>query len=257
MIRRLWRVGGTLVAVPLLILIGLQVVVSMAHERRTVERTFPADGLRLVEVHNNSGGRIELIGTSDDTVHVVATIDDGLRATRNEERRDGDRLLLESSCGFLLAQRCGTTYRIEVPTSVSVLIRNDAGSVKVSDIDGDVDINSDGGGIELARIGGVVHARSDAGAVTGVALTGGHVTADSDAGRVSLDFDRAPTAVSATSDAGSVEVLVPRDDATYRVTTDTDAGSVSTEVRTDPTAERTIVATSDAGSIDVRYRTSG
>jgi hypothetical protein len=253
----LWRVGGSFVAAFLLVTGVVQVVVLVAHERRTVESTFPAAGLRAVEIHSDSGGRVEVVGTDGDEVRVAARIDHGLRATSYDERIEGDRLVITSSCPLLMSAHCQVTYRVEVPSSLELTVSNDAGAISVSDIDGGVDVRADAGRVELARVGGVLRAHSDAGSVTGVGLRSPHVTAGSDAGAVSLDFAAAPVAVVATSDAGSVDVVVPRTGEAYNVTADSDAGGVSTEVDTSTSAERTIVATSDAGAVNVRYATAG
>jgi hypothetical protein len=257
MIRRTWRVGGAVFAALMLVLGAAQTIVTLAHEQRTVERTFPADGIQTVEVHNRGGGAVELVGSERDTVRVVAHIDDGLRETDHSERIEGDRLVLESSCPLLLTQHCNVSYVVEAPAGVNVVIRTDAGHISVGDIDGDVDVGNDVGGIDLTRIGGSLQVHTDAGGINAVGLTGSHVTAASDAGRVSVDFDRAPQTVVATSDAGAIDVVLPPGDAVYQVTGDSDAGDVTTEVRTDPFADRTIVATSNAGAVTIRYGTSG
>ncbi|HEY8548057.1 MAG TPA: hypothetical protein VIL36_23525 [Acidimicrobiales bacterium] len=242
---------------PLLMIGVVQVVILVAHETRTIESTFPAADLGLVEIDGEAGGRVEVVGTDADEVRVVATIDHGLRRTGYGERIEGDRLVLSSSCPIVGSTFCRVHIRVEMPASLPLIVSNDAGSIVVSDIDADVDLRTDAGSVEATRIGGTLQARSDAGSVTGVGLRSAHVTADSDAGSVSLDFARAPTAVAATSDAGTVEVVVPPDGEVYKVTADSDAGNVTTAVATAPDADRTIVATSDAGSVHVRYATTG
>ena len=255
--RPLWRIGGSALAVFLLLFGVVQVVVLIAHDSRTVESTFPAADLNAVEIHSDSGGRVEVVGTDADEVRIVARIEDGLRATCYQERVQGDRLVVSSSCPVMLSVFCLVSYRVEVPAAMTVVVTDDAGSISVSDVDGDVDVRTDAGGVDLVRIGGIVNARSDAGSVSGVGLTSSHVTAGSDAGRVALDFSRAPAAVVATSDAGSVDVVVPATGEVYNVSASSDAGAETIDVDTSPSSERSVVANSDAGSVSVRYATSG
>ena len=68
------------------------------------------------------------------------------------------------------------------------------------------------------------------------------MNADSDNGRVQLEFAAAPTAVVATSDNGRVEVVVPDDGTAYRVDLRSDNGSETIEVPTDPSSTRSLTA---------------
>ena len=255
--RVLRRLGGGLLVVLMLAFGVSQVIAALAHEQRRLDNSYSAEGIGTVEIHNGAGGQVEVVGTDTDTIRVRTHINDGLRRTDYSEQVEGDRLVMRSSCSALFSYHCSVSYQVEAPAGVSILVSSDSGHLDVSDIDGNVDVASDGGGIDLTRIGGSVHARSDAGGVTAVGLRGDQVTVSSDAGGVRVDFDEEPQSVVATSDAGSVEVVLPRGSAEYKVTADSDAGSVTTEVDTSPFAERTIVATSDAGSVTVRYRTPG
>jgi hypothetical protein len=254
--RLLWRVGGGLFVAAMLVFGVGQFIVALAHEQRTLDRSFPAAGIGTIEVHNGADGSVEVIGTDTDTIRVRSEVHDGLRKTNHSERVEGDRLVLRSSCPVLLSQHCSVSYEIEAPAGVSIDVGTDGGHLSVSDIDGNVDVTNDAGGIELARIGGLVQAHSDAGGIDAVDLRSDRLTASSDAGSVRVDFDEPPQAVVATSDAGAIEVVVPRG-GTYNVTADSDAGSTNVDVDTSSSAEQTIVATTDAGSVVVRYRTSG
>lgn len=256
-VRFLWRLGGGLFAFLMLAFGVSQVIAALAHEQRRLDSSYPAAGIGIVEIHNDAGGQVEVVGSDTDAIRVRTHIHDGLIRTDHSEQVVGDRLVLDSGCPELFSYHCSVSYVVEAPVGVSLMVSSDSGHLEVSDIDGNVDVRSDAGGIDLSRIGGSVHARSDAGGVNAVGLRGDQVTVSSDAGGVHVDFAEEPLSVVATSDAGSVEVVVPRGTAEYKVTADSDAGSVTTEVETSPFAERTIVATTDAGSVTVRYRTPG
>ncbi len=78
------------------------------------------------------------------------------------------------------------------------------------------------------------------------------MTADSDNGSVSLEFTEAPTTVMATTDNGSVEVVVPNDGAAYRVDVQSDNGRETDEVLEDPASPRSITIRTDNGSATAR-----
>jgi hypothetical protein len=71
---------------------------------------------------------------------------------------------------------------------------------------------------------------------------------------VRLEFLDPPDDVVASSDNGSVEVVIPDVGAiAYRVDAESDNGTVSFPIRTDPDGDRTITATSDNGDVTITY----
>lgn len=75
-----------------------------------------------------------------------------------------------------------TEWLVLVPAAMQVSVRNDVGTVEVSDVAGEIRVRTDVGGVTVIDAGGTVHAATDVGDVR-VASTG-DVTARSDAGRV-------------------------------------------------------------------------
>ena len=104
----------------------------------------------------------------------------------------------------------------------------------------------------LADVSGPLQLSTDNGRVEATRLRSATVTADSDNGRVQLEFAAAPTTVVATSNNGRVEVVVPADGTAYRVDAQTDSGSETIDVPTDPTSPRTITLRTDNGSVTAR-----
>jgi hypothetical protein len=252
---KLWRVGGSLAAVGLLGMGSVQAVSRLAHEEETIVRQLDGAGLRLVDVSNSAGG-VQIVGTEGDEVTVRARVSHGMRSTGESARVDGDRLVLESTCPLFGSNFCAVTYDVEVPNDVDVVIRADA-RIGVSDVTGDVDARTDNGRVEAARIGGDVVLSSDNGRVIGTDLRSGSAEAYSEEGRVQLGFLAAPGGVTAESDNGSVEVILPRTQDFYRIEdVSSDNGTAATpEIRIDPDSERAIMATSDNGDVTVRYAT--
>jgi hypothetical protein len=234
-ITTLWRIGGALVVVPMLVYGVYQVVIALAHEEQTLRRSFDAAGITTLEVHNQAGGSVQVVGADIDTIRVRARVSHGLRRTDHSERVEGDRVVLASSCPLYGTDFCSVSYTVEVPSDIDLLLRTDSGRVGATDIDGTVDIGNDTGSIELVQVTGDINVHTDT-------------------GRIHLDFDVAPQAVQASTDTGSVEVVLPDDTATYRVETGTDTGGEVVSVRTDPSSTRSIVARTDTGDITIRYR---
>jgi hypothetical protein len=254
-VRKLWQIGGSVLAVLLLPWGVLQAVAQWAHEEHDEQHVFPADGIRLIEVHSASGD-VRIVGSegegAGDEITVNAHISEGLRATGHSERIEGDRLVLEATCPILFSSFCRVTYSVETPPGVDVLVRSDRGAT-IEGIDGDVDVASDQGTIDLARLRGTVRADADQGSVRASSLRSTDVEASSDQGEVLLRFVDLPRRVVAESDQGDVEVVVPESDEFYALTTDTDQGSVARDVRADPRSDRSITATTDQGDVVVRY----
>jgi hypothetical protein len=232
----------------------LQVVAQLAHEEHTESRDFPADGIRLIEVHDASG-EVRIVGAEGgeggDTIRVTADISEGLRATGHSERIEGDRLVLEATCPFV-SSFCEVSYTIETPPGIDVLVRSDRGAT-IEGMEGEVDVQVDEGSIDLARVSGPVRADADQGSVRAASLRSADVEASTDQGEVFLRFLDAPRRVVADADQGDVEIVLPTGDELYALTTDADQGSVTRDIRADPGSERSITATTDQDDVLLRY----
>ena len=257
-VQRFWRIGGTIVAVLLLPWGVVQAVAQWAHEEHDEHHVFPAEGIRLIEVHS-ANGEVRIVGSEPDEggsrgdeIRVTAHVSEGLRSTGHSERVVGDRLVLEATCPLLFSSFCTVIYTVETPPDVDLVVRSDRGAT-IEGMEGDVDVSADEGSIELARLRGAVRADADQGAVRASGLRSAEVDASSDQGEVFLRFLEVPQRVVAESDQGDVEVVVPDGDELYALTTDSDQGNVDREIRADPRSDRSITATTDQGDVIVRY----
>lgn len=248
---RLWLIGGSVLTVAALGWGTLQAISVLAHQDRTETVKFDASGITSVDIHNGDG-TTEVRGGDVEEITLVAEISDGLVRTGHRAEVEGSSLVVRSNCSFL-STWCGVDYSLVVPRDMAVDVDADNGRVTLIDLDGDVDADGDNGRVELIRLTGNLRASSDNGSVTGEGLRTPVVVADTDNGRVSLSFAEPPRDVTATSDNGRVEVVVPNTADTYRVDAQTDNGSTDIAVRTDPTSPRVITAETDNGSVSVRY----
>jgi DUF4097 and DUF4098 domain-containing protein YvlB len=251
--QRAWIIIGSLITVAALGFGTLNVVGLLAHEEVTETATFDGSAVEVVDIGTDNGS-IEIVGGTGDEIRLVVEISHGIRRTSHRAAVDGSTLVVRSSCP-ILSSWCHVDYRLEVPAEVALVARIDNGRLTVRDLDGGVDVDGDNGSIELTRLSGSVTASTDNGRLVATGLRSGTVLADSDNGRVSLGFAEPPSTVQATTDNGSVEIVLPVGSESYRVDVDTHHGSTDVGVRTDPSSDRVIVGRTNNGSVTVRYPT--
>jgi hypothetical protein len=254
--RTAWRIVGTVVAASMLAFGTANAVSALAHDTWR-ERRVIREAVSIVDVANSTGGSITVAGDdSTDAVVIDMTVSRGVQAPTHTERIEGNRVMVRAGCRWLVALFCQIDYVIRVPAGISVVAHADGRSVRVSNVHGFLDLESDGGSVEVR--GGEsrsVRLDSDGGDVVATGLSAESIDAHSDGGSVLLDLVAAPTTVTASSDGGDVEVVLPETPDAYRVDVSSDGGGTSADVRTDPTSDRAITASSSGGDVVVRYRT--
>ena len=251
-VRGLWKAFAALLVLGAFVSGTFQIVTLLAHEERIEVTTYEAEGIARIDV-DNSAGSVRIVGTEGDSIEVTAEISDGLRATGESQTVVGDTLELRGTCPNFGSDWCRVSYTISLPQSLDVRVDADDGSVDVADITGDVDVDTDNGSIEMESLAGSIRATNDNGRIEGIRLTSTRVSADTDNGRINLTFVAPPASVVATSNNGSVEVVVPDDGTAYRLDMDTDNGSTNNQLPlVDATSERSIVLRTDNGSVTAR-----
>lgn len=248
-----WLAVGSLAAVFGLLFGTLQTVGLIAHEERTEQFTVSDPAVRVLDVGSDAGD-IEIVGGDVSEVTITARVSDGLVATQFTHEVVGDRLQVRVRCkAIITGPWCRAGLRVMVPRDLEVKVRSNHDSVTVRGVIGRVDAESDDGSVEAEGLAGDVRLHSGNGSVRATRLRSDSVQADSDNGSVRLEFERPALSVIADSDNGSVEVAVPRTETGYAVDISSNEGSADNLVRTDSESNRRIVATSDNGSVTVRY----
>jgi hypothetical protein len=253
-VRFLWKLFAAILVLGTVVWGSYQVVTLLAHETHVEEQSFPAAGLTALRVDGSSGS-ITIAGADTDTIHVTAEISDGLRQTGESRRVVGDTLQLHSTCPNFGSDWCHVDYDVTVPRDLTVVVRSGDGSVDISGLRSAVTVGTDNGSVDLEDLSGDVHVGSDNGRITALRLGSPTVAADTDNGRLTLEFATAPTTVAATADNGRITVVVPNDGTGYRVETATDNGSEDVTVPRDDASAHTITARTDNGSITIRPAT--
>lgn len=249
--QRLWLLIGSVMAVGAIGMGTFQVVGLLAHSERTEVETFAADGITNLRV-DVENGPVDITGGDVDEITVVAEISRGLFATQHVATVDGETLLLTADCPAMPIW-CEVRYTVTVPADLAVTVGLDDGRLTLRDLTGPITADGDNGLIELFRLGGEVRVQNDNGRIEGTGLRSATIDVDSDNGRIALAFADPPGFVTATSDNGRIEVVVPDTEGAFRVDARSSNGGTDVGVRTDPASDRSITATSDNGSVTVRY----
>jgi DUF4097 and DUF4098 domain-containing protein YvlB len=127
---------------------------------------------------------------------------------------------------------CSVAYLVELPAGTAVKVRTSSGEIRLSGLTGDVTVDT------------------SAGEISGTGLGSAHTLAHTSAGKITLRYTAAPSAVDAKTSAGEVDIRLAGAES-YAIDADTRAGHTRIEVPTDPAATRKISAHSSAGGITI------
>ena len=248
-----WLAVGSIVAVVSLLFATMQTVGLLAHEEHTEVITVGDPAVSVLDVASD-GGRIEVIGANVEAVHITARVSDGLVATQFRHQVVGDRLEVRVRChAVVTGPWCRAGLRILVPRSLEVKVHAEDDTISVRGLTGRVDAQTSNGAVEAEALSGDALLKSSNGSVRASRLRSPSIQASTDNGSVHLEFEVPPRSAIAQSNNGGVEVAVPRGDEGYDVDVSSNNGSTHDLVRTDSTSGHRIVASSDNGSVTVRY----
>lgn len=181
-------------------------------------------------VINGGGGKITVTGSQRTTVQVTERLHFSKTAPATKHAMSGSTLTLSYTCSVQLD--CGVVYDVQVPRGVSVRATNRQGT------------------ITLTSLSGPVTARTVAGAISATGLGTRSAELTSRAGTVKAVFTVVPDAVRASTDAGTITLIVPGSVA-YQVSAHTHIGSTTVAVRQAASSAHKITASSSVGSITI------
>lgn len=247
-------VGGVLTA--LLLSIGsLTIADTMGRAVDTAAVSFPSS-IRKVVIDVDHGS-IVLRGSDREDIRGEREVTRGLQVPAYDETVTGDTLTIESACPVVVSVWCEVGYDLDVPAGVDLDLTSGAGRIEARGFTGSTRIKSGAGTIRVDDLTGRLDMRSGAGSVNATRLKSPLVSALSGAGSVNLEFAEAPQGITAEAGAGSVDIEVPRDGATYRIDTEDGEKRLTVAVATDPQSSRVIRARSGAGSITIHHPVPG
>jgi Putative adhesin len=248
--RIVWITLGGILALAALAWGTYSVISVLAHEEHTQRSTFSSDDVAALQVSNESGS-VTITATPGDTVTVVAEVSDGWQTTDMSMQVVDGVLELNTDCPAFVSPWCNVDYTVSIPADRPVTV-DGSGIVRVRGMSAPIDIDSDDGRLELDDISGDIRVSNDDGRIVGRRLTASSVDARNTNGRIELSFLEPPQSVSASTENGSIEVVVPDSEVLYRVEMDTGNGGTDNLVRTDPNSDHVIDLSTDNGSITVR-----
>jgi hypothetical protein len=223
--------------------------------RATEHHSATYEGIHAVDL-DLAFESVQIVGVADATsVTMDRSYTWSLSKPSIGQRRDGDRLVITSSgCGFNPGLSCSGKVDLVVPEGITVRVRTGNSGLTLRDLTGDLDAATSNGSVHASNLTGRVNLGSSNGAIEASALRSDRIDAHTSNGSVRLSFDVAPTAATASSSNGSVEVVVPRGGPAYRVIATTSNGTRDIAVPTDPSSQRTIEARTSNGSVRVLER---
>jgi hypothetical protein len=143
-------------------------------------------------------------------------------------------------------------YELRVPAAIDIQVRDASGDIRLSGVQGSVDLRSDGGAISVQGGSGTARLHTDDGAILAGGLRATDVDASSGSGRIAIQLTVVPRQVVARSRDGDVQVVVPAGPQAYRVDATTTDGKVNTALPTDPDSPVRITASSGSGDVVLR-----
>jgi hypothetical protein len=225
------------IAVILTVLAGVTLLVGCgalgkvgASSPTTPAKGFTVGGRVTAVVIDGGSGSVDVTGSARSTVSVSQRAAYSKTPPSATHVLHGTTLTVSYSCPAEVS--CSVAYTAQVPRGVAVAVSTSAGAVT------------------LTSLAGTVSAHADAGLVTAVDLRSPVASFNSNAGGVVATFAVAPASLTATTNVGPITLTVPGS-AGYRVSTHTVVGTATVTVRRSSSADHSISARSDLGSVSV------
>ncbi|MGW4892065.1 DUF4097 family beta strand repeat-containing protein [Kitasatospora sp. NPDC004240] len=209
--RRLWRLLGVAVVVPLVLLGGVQTWGTVVQQRTVSTNTYVVPVGR-VELDTGSAA-VRITAGQGDRVTVRQNLDWLVRKPMIDVTWQGPVLTVRARCPRVLpvlGLGCGALIELEVPAATAVSGANTSGSVHVEGLSGDVRLETTSGSVKLVGVSGEVSARTTSGLVQGSDLRSQRAEASSTSGAVELGFAGPPRAVDVGTTSGRIALSVPR-----------------------------------------------
>ncbi|MDA0163894.1 DUF4097 domain-containing protein [Solirubrobacter ginsenosidimutans] len=235
---------------------------------RTTSQKLPGPIDQLVV--EADGGDITIVPSLADVVRINSTVKGSIHTPEPHAFREGNTVHLNGKCPDISFGPCRARIMIYVPQGTPVEVHSGSGDLTASGLTGRVDldtgsgdVNATGltgaanlqtgsGDINVRGLTGTTKLQSGSGDISGEDLGGSVISADTSSGDVDFAFRWSPTVVEASTASGDVNIAVPSGDA-YRVDADPGSGDQQIDVKTDPSADRTITASTSSGDVTVAY----
>lgn len=234
------------------LLVGGVALLSTLTSGNRQEATDTYTGVATLELDLRNGPVVVSATDSDDVV-VEKSFTTGFLGGTTRAEQDGDILRLTQRCPFFIGFGCRSSYTVTVPAGIAITGSTSNGSIRIEGIDGRIDVETSNGAVDLDAVTSTVSARTSNGAITGTGLLSAEINVSTSNGRISLEFEDAPSSLAANTSNGAIEVVLPADAPAYAISTSTSNGDVQNSIRADPAAEASIDLGTSNGDISLRY----
>ncbi len=207
-----------------------------------------AGPVRTLVVNAQAGG-VRVTGGGSGQVSVTEHITFEHTAPTTTHRVAAGTVILDSNCPAL--ETCGVSYDITVPRAMTVRVHDDAGTIRLDSLSGQITAHTDAGDIDLSSVSGAIEVSGNAGSILGQDLSSARATLRMSAGDIDVTFSAAPATITATATAGSVTLQVPGN-VSYAVNATALVGSIQVSVPRDPASQHVITASTRTGSVTIQ-----
>lgn len=232
---------------------GARMLVGLATlDSERAHASYPLSGHRLVIEGTGSASALRISAGQPGKVEVDRVVYHDLQRPKLTQRLDGDRLLLGVRCPGFIVVRCDASYELRVPAAIDIVVRNPSGDIRLTGVQGSVDLASDAGAVVVQGGSGTARLRSNDGSIRASGLRATDVEATSDSGRIAIELAVVPRQVAARSRDGDVQIVVPAGQQAYHVDASSHDGTVTTAVPVNSSSPARLSASSDSGNVVVR-----
>lgn len=245
--RNVWIVVGVL-AIVVGVVLAIPALSNLDEETST--ETFQEVKDLVFDLQNSS---VTLVGGDDTQTVVEMSVSRGIFDGDVSVEQSGGTLRLKQRCPWFVGWGCRALFSITLPSDVEVSGETSNGPITAESLDESVSLSTSNGVINVVEISAPAILRTSNGDIFVLEGTSREIQAETSNGRVQMEFDFPPGSVRATTSNGAIELILPPDAPAYAVDSSTSNGEVVTEIRTDPAAPDSIVASTSNGDITIRY----
>ncbi len=232
--RGVWPTLFRILGILALAAVVLLAIAELTSNTEIAEQTVSGDGITRIVVTGEAGEITIAVEDRSDIV-VTSELTSSLWSEVSNQVDSGDgTLTVAIECdGDFFVFNCSAAHTIRVPI----------------DTVGQLDLSTAAGTIAVTGSSAEIDARTSAGDIELLDYSGDTATLRTTAGDITVEAVAAPRSISAETTAGGIVITVP--DEVYDVDVDTAVGDVDVSVRTDPSADRSISASTRAGEITI------
>ena len=199
-----------------------------------IEKEFSVGDDPYLKLSNVAG---DITITRGDSDRIVVKAEKQNEDIKVEMTQSGDRVTVEVDYPKNGRNMKGVTFEVQFPASGKLNITSVSGSIRVSEIRGDMKLNSVSGNVEVGDFDGDLEANSVSGNVTLTNIDNSNVEAASISGRVRFSGTLSEGDYSFNSTSGSVTVTHD-DNASYEVSGQTISGGINNDAGGEITVEK-------------------